>query len=270
MEYEILKPSSVLEPYIRYYWGLDIEAPIVASPYRVIPQGCIECMFFHKSPYRMMNEHTGAQDTLPLAIISGQHNSWFDMQATGHIGIFSVLFKPHAARMFFPLPAKELVNKHISLRDLWGKHEDCIEEKMISANTNIARKTIIEKFLTKKLCDKSQIHFTRLSSSIDYLLTKQTDISVDQLAYRACLSHKQFGRLFSQYVGMNPKQYLRIVRFQYVLNTKQTTPDIPLTTLALQCGYYDQAHFIREFKEMSGLTPRQYFSQGEAYSDFFQ
>ena len=96
------------------------------------------------------------------------------------------------------------------------------------------------------------------------------ETSVTELASVTCLSKKQFERLFNELVGANPKEYARIVRFQKSLNLLQhCSEDTNLSQLAYQCGYADQSHFIREFKQFSGYTPLSLLNVCKPYSDLF-
>ena len=93
---------------------------------------------------------------------------------------------------------------------------------------------------------------------------------VIELASIACLGKKQFERLFNELVGANPKEYARVVRFQKSLKLLQHySEDINQAQLAYQCGYADQSHFIREFKQFSGYTPLSLLNVCKLYSDLF-
>jgi len=85
------------------------------------------------------------------------------------------------------------------------------------------------------------------------------------LADTACLSIKQFERKFSGLVGVNPKQYLRTVRFQHVLQIKKSSRFLDYTSLAMECGYFDQSHFINDFKTITGLTPGNFFKENQPF-----
>jgi AraC-like DNA-binding protein len=84
------------------------------------------------------------------------------------------------------------------------------------------------------------------------------------------LCRKQFERIFSEHIGISPKQYLKIIRFQFAIFQKQQNANMNLLDVSFKSGYYDQSHFINDFKSLSGLTPKQYFSKNEACSDFFE
>ena len=84
------------------------------------------------------------------------------------------------------------------------------------------------------------------------------------------MSRRQFERVFAQDIGISPKQYLKIIRFQYCIFQKQQNVRLNMTGLTYESGYFDQSHFVNDFKSMCGLTPRQYFTENEACSDFFE
>lgn len=265
MRYDIQKPSSLLAPFVRYYWALEVDITAPVEPYRVIPQGCVEVMFFYKSPY----VDVASGDCLPHTIITGQQSSYFDLQALGNIGIFSVLFKPHGAKMFFKTPLNEVLNLSISLSDFVGAEAAGLEERIVLAANNRERVTILEEYLLDRLMEKEYDEFKRINGVIDVIKERRGEVTVDQMSYISCLGKRQLGRIFQRNVGMTPKQYLKIVRFQHVLNTKQLQPLMSLTQIAFECGYYDQAHFVNDFKKITGHSPKNYFAMGEAYSDYF-
>lgn len=248
---------------------MEIINPVNPEPYRVIPQGCIELMFFYRKSYmKVVNGHI-LNDKYSGGIIRGQQSSFIDMQATGDIGIFSVLFKPQGAMMFFSLPLKELTDQAISLHDIAGKETSMLEDQIENLNSTEERVLLIEKFLLKKLIEKEYYSFNRINGVIQKIVELNGEISVDDIGKVACLSNKQLERYFTKYIGMSPKQYLKIVRFQKVLKTKELNEDLSLTSLAHDCGYYDQAHFIKDFKLITGMTPKAFFQLGETHSDFF-
>lgn len=248
---------------------MEILDPQNPEPYRVIPQGCIELMFFYKKPYVKVGLNGISTESYSKAVIRGQQSSFIDLKATGDIGIFSVLFKPQGAMMFFSLPLNELTNNSVSLNDIAGKDAFLLEDQIENAYTMRERVEYLESFLLKKLLEKEYYDFKRINSIIQKIVSLGGEISVDEMSREACLSNKQLERKFSKYVGMTPKQYLKIVRFQKSLKTKEMNPKLNLTTLAYDCGYYDQAHFIKDFKNITGMTPKSFFNLGDAHSDFF-
>lgn len=98
---------------------------------------------------------------------------------------------------------------------------------------------------------------------------RKGEVRISDLSEAAHLSYKQFKRVFTEYIGVNPKDFLRIVRFQHALFVLQSSPDMNFSQLAYECGYYDQPHLINEFKIFTGYTPKEYQAICTPYSDYF-
>ena len=83
----------------------------------------------------------------------------------------------------------------------------------------------------------------------------------------ACLGYKQFKRIFAEYVGLNPKDFIQITRFRKTFNILQSTPQISISKVAYDCGYYDKSHLIKEFKMFTGYTPTQLLDICDTYTE---
>lgn len=140
-----------------------------------------------------------------------------------------------------------------------GKEASVIEDKLQHSATIKKKAAIINTYLTQKLMQNNS-NSKQIISVFNQIVHGNGPISVKQLAEIACLSKKQFERYFSDMVGINPKKYLRIVRFQKVRLLKKQKPNIDFTSLGYECGYYDEAHFIHDFKKITGLTPGTFFN----------
>ena len=106
-------------------------------------------------------------------------------------------------------------------------------------------------------------------SAVFHQINEQAKTNISELSETACLSSKQFNRIFLDYVGATPKEFLRIVRMQRALFKVQRNPSISFAQLAYECGFSDQSHMIKEFKLFSGYTPTEYLSLCAPYSDYF-
>ncbi|MDP4276428.1 MAG: helix-turn-helix domain-containing protein [Bacteroidota bacterium] len=107
----------------------------------------------------------------------------------------------------------------------------------------------------------------RVETAIRLINAGQTDIA--RLADAACLSTKQFSRVFSEHIGAHPKEYSRTIRFQRALHMLETDQQRSLSALAYDCGYFDQSHMIKDFKALSGYTPGEYLAVCPPHSDYF-
>jgi AraC-like DNA-binding protein len=146
-----------------------------------------------------------------------------------------------------------------------------LESKLLETKTFFNKIKLVEDFLFKRLeKNKKKYEFNRINHSVSLINKAKGNLDVNYLASEACLSRKQYERIFSEYIGTSPKQFLRTIRFQNTLVQKGKDKTASLTSLAYHCGYYDQSHMINEFKLFSGMTPTQYFSECEPFSDYFQ
>ncbi|NQU87429.1 MAG: AraC family transcriptional regulator [Mariniphaga sp.] len=269
MSFQIAKPSALLSPYIKHYWALE-NCVSNGNEYtqRIVPSGLMELIFYlEEKPESLDPKKSIPENTC----ISGQQKEFYDLTVKGRLSLFSVLFQPQGAMMFFNIPAKELYNQNVPLNNILKNQVSKIESNLYEANSFQDKINIIEKFMLQQLHKHHKLYeFKRISNSISHINRLRGIANIEFLSNQACLSRKQYERSFTEFIGTSPKQFLKIVRFQNTLNQKEKNKNYNLTQLAYNCGYYDQAHMINEFRQLSGMTPKQFFSECESYSDYFQ
>ena len=241
---------------------MTVNSEVQASE-RVIPTGMM-CLMFHRGE-RIFS--TTDDQWQPRAFLSGQDAVYTDLSYCGNIDMISVEFRPAGAKAFFKFPMIELYEHTVAI-DLLNDPQLVELEKRLSCETDPKMCVfLIERFLEKRLYLSDTYNQKRINAVVQAIYGGQQNI--DKLAQTACLGYKQFKRIFADYIGANPKDYLRVVRFQKALHTMHLQPDISLVQLAFDCGYYDQAHFNKEFKQFCGYTPTEYKTVCKPYSDFF-
>jgi AraC-like DNA-binding protein len=266
MNFRLIQPAASLSMYIKHYWFLEMEA-CEAVGERVIPTGYVE-LTFHFADHLLKRKQT--DELQPGIIICGQKTDFFDVLPTGKISMLSVQFFPHSAGLFFNLPINEMVNETLDLKDLIGVPARELEEQLDDLPTLEDKVKHIEHFLLLRLSLKTKYAWNRISHNIRLINQSNGRIKPDQLASETCLCRKQHERIFKEMVGLSPKQFLKVIRFQYTLYAHQHYPVESLTELAYRCGYYDQSHMINDFREFSGITPKQYFNEcSNPVSDYF-
>jgi AraC-like DNA-binding protein len=261
------KPSKALSSFIQFYWIFELDSRNIIEPHRIVPTGCVELMFqYGDGLLKMKNNEISLQ---PNSIITGQLTDFYDVIQTGKTAFLSVLFKPHAAKMFFDLPISELANQNIDINLILKSENKFIREQLALTKCHEEKITIIEDFLLGHLSEEKLYNFNRISKSIDLINSNFVDVKVSQLSDITCLSDKQFCRVFNDYVGLQPKNFIKIVRLQASIYYMQKLQPKSKTELAYLCGYYDQAHFIKDFKSFTGYTPNTYFKNDDIVSDYF-
>ena len=261
-EFRIIQPTPILAPYIRNYWLLKTacDSPALA---RTVPTGMMS-LIFHRGN-RLLSVHQN--EIHPRAFLSGQEKSFADLAYTGQVNMLFVTFHPVGVRAFFNLPMSKINNLRVTAADLEDKEMAQLEHTLTDTEDDDICICLIEQFLFKRLNSLAEYNLRRIDTTIRLINSGQTDI--DQLASVACLSTKQYRRIFSEYVGSNPKEFSRTIRFQRALHMLETYPQTSLTALACECGYFDQSHLIKEFKSLSGYTPGEYIIACPPHSDYF-
>ena len=276
--FDIIKPCSLLEPFIKYYWILDYESSVV-EPIRVIPYGCVQFTFYLGERINSLgsNNDSSYKDQ---AVVTGQISSFFDVVPQGKIRLITIVFKPFGAKPFFDFPIFEIQNNIIPIKDINNKEWVDLENRLGDCVDNKSIVSCLENNLLKKLEKNtlfnsySSINNERIMLAINRIDDSKGTINIKDLSSLVCLSDKQFNRIFADYVGINPKNFLRIIRYQSVLLKLQNsnikdTKAVDFVYLVYDCGYYDQSHLINNFKEFTGYTPKEYIKLFSPCSEYF-
>ena len=270
-------PSNELAPYIKRYWAIEnvLDKDEICVQ-RIIPTGLTELLLYFTPRPKVLTNNKFLSDNVALY---GHQNDFYDMEMNDDLSVFSIVFQPQGLKQFFKFPLHEIFNQNVPLQYLIGQSGRDLEEKMGEATTFHQRVNIAETYLFHLLkANFDDFEFRRINHIIDLIKKTHGNIntctlyevqSINQMASAACLCRKQFERIFAEHIGISPKQYLKIIRFQFAIFQKQKNVNMSMLDLSYECGYYDQSHFINDFKSFCGLTPKQYFSENEACSDFF-
>ncbi len=268
MKFQIIQPSGILARFIKYYWVMEKSSFESDVCERVIPTGNIDLMFHYRNCFKVKR---GDNSTFKQAnsFISGISNSYADVTTNGETGMICVTFLPYGACNFFNFPLLEIENQNVNLDCIFGNEPKEIEEQLCGAQSLTERVSVIENFLISKLSPNVKRDWLLIKSGIELINQSKGQISALILSEKLCVTSKTLERKFSAMVGKTPKQFIKIVRFQNILNIFSTSKELILTEMAYSNGYFDQAHFIKDFKSFSGLTPKDYYTNHQCQSDYF-
>ncbi|AOM80108.1 helix-turn-helix domain-containing protein [Pedobacter steynii] len=257
MNYQIFEPSDDLAAVVRCYWTL--ESPKEKTPERntIVPDGSMKMIFHYGDLYKHYAEN-GNNTLLPRCFVIGQLTGPFEVEPTGETGIFFVRFHPNGFLPFATIPIKEMENTAVPLEKLFGKEGQDIEQKILKAKSTQDRIGLIESFLFSRLAN-TEAFDQIVKSTVETILTANGQLSIDELSRQTNINRRQLERKFSSVVGLSPKQLSKTIRLQATLKTLLTKKVSSLTTLAYEGEYYDQAHFIKDFKEFTGITPKEFY-----------
>lgn len=258
MRYQTITPPESLRDYVRFFWVLESDG----SPYihRSMADGCPELIFHYEGIFDELNAN-GQTEKSFAAGIHGQSQHYSRFSIGKAFGIFGAYLYPYALPVLFRTPASACSNLMIDLQALPGNDLRELEARMFSAAGNNERYAIVCAFLEKRLL-QNRPETSPVFSSVQTIISRKGLVTVQQVAAQSGYSARQLERLFKTYSGFTPKLFSRIIRFQAALGAYGSSAKT-LTEVAYDCGYYDQPHFIHEFKQFSGHHPKTYF-RGDA------
>ncbi len=267
MNYNTYPCSPLLTDFVKCFWSLEAPVSPVPERQRIVPDGCMEMIFHYGDPYRQyFNNETYIIQ--PSAFVFGQLTAALEIAPTGITGIIAARFHPNGFAPFTDIPVSNMENRAVTLNELFGKEGTDLEAAVLLAQSNEVRISIINHFLSGRLNTPETIDRVT-QSSMDILLKQKGQLSVDELAEQIKVNRRQLERKFSAVIGMSPKQLSKIIRLQAALKMIEKQEFTSLTSLAYENGYFDQAHFIKDFKEFTGMSPKQFYAGNLKLSSLF-
>lgn len=254
--YTTFPPPPQLARHVRMFWVFEHDVP-EGEPYvyRSMADGCAEMVFHYKG---LFSELDAGDHTYHPAIVHAQTSRHRRFLTHSSFGIFGVYLYPSALPQLFGLSSTAFSNQMPEITAVLGADGGLLQEQVMTATSHAQRVQIVSRFLLALLQKRRQDE-TAAHIAIRHIIEAKGQVNVTALASQLCLSARQFERTFKTFSGFSPKMYTRIIRFQRTLAEYGNT-ERSMTDIAYECGYYDQSHFIHEFREFSGYHPRQYFS----------
>lgn len=257
--YYARRPAPPLDRFIDSLWYWQGAPPPHARD-RLLPTGSASLIINLEEDE--VRNYAGADDEivqrLPGAILVGAYSRYSVIDTREQRAVLGISFHPGGTWPFFEPAGDELQNQHVSMRDLWGPGGGTLRERILAMPTPHARLQLLEDELRARA-----IRPMSRRAEVDFALTRLThapqDYSIAMLSEHVGLSARRFTRLFTIEVGLTPKLYARVQRFQRMVRQMRAprlkVPQPDWSELAQHCGYFDQSHLIRDCRSMSGFTP---------------
>ena len=253
--YYTIQPPPELRPFVRFFWVFEHEVtPGTTYIYRGMADACAEMIFHYKGVFTDLDDDMGSQSLSILQAPSKQHRRY---TTNDSFGIFGAYLYPFAISQLFGISPSGMSDQ-VAVKDIPGGAQGRdLEEQIMTAASTVQRVEILSSFLEKKLV-AGKLKDQAIHQAIRYMIHSPEQKTVEVLAQQFNLSARQFERKIKEHAGFSPKLFSRIIRFQSALKQYGNTQK-QLTDIAHQCGYYDQSHFIHDFRKFSGYHPKQYF-----------
>lgn len=234
-EYQEFAPSAPLQPFVECLWSVKTEAVVPA--YVVPPDGCVDIVY---------SEHGG------LAAV-GAMTTQQTMTLPAGEEVVGIRFRPGLGRAFLRVPPGQITDLLVPLEDVWGRAGRELHRQLEDAPSLIERVALLA-----GAARATQTQVNALHQAISAMVAAEGEADLDNVAGQANLSPRQFRRRVHEESGLTPKHLCRVLRFRRALRLLDGGKVWSAADLAAECGYYDQAHFIKDFREFQGCTPGEY------------
>lgn len=257
MIYQFIKPRPELQEFVRDYLiihlDFDKRHPIPYKPFPPKPEQGL--MFFPTgAAVTLENPLTGTSIKPSAVSVFGQQVSKLNFHLPPEYLMVKVHFNPGILFRLLSVPLDELKENCFDAEAMISGQVREVNEQLANANSYEQMVKIVESYLMLLIRRmKKEIH--PVDKVTNYLLKNPSRFSLDRLANEACLSPRQFDRKFIERVGISPKLYSRIVRFNQAYNFKEANPEASWFTIALEFGYNDYQHLVKDFKNFSNVSP---------------
>jgi AraC-like DNA-binding protein len=248
------------EPLAAHIAGLWFQESLLSlhARERVLPDGCCE-LIINLQEDRLdieRGEKSGDFEVVSGSLLYGPHTRPFIINRSRPTSILGVHFHPGGLFPFINMPTDSLHNQVVTLEAIWGVQGRDLRERLLEAFSLGERFRLIERFLLEKW-QLSYTSHTAVMWSLNLLRTAPHQ-KIKNVVEQSGLSERRFSQIFREQVGMPSKRYQRLQRFQAALHMIDQKEQVDWADLAASCGYFDQAHFVHDFRSFSGFTPSGY------------
>jgi AraC-like DNA-binding protein len=256
MIYKIIQPSPHLQSFIKDYlllhFTFDAKIPVPVKPF---PANTLQCLVFYvKGFVTAYDPNSGISIVFPQIAINGSITSRLDFRVSPDYLLLSVGFHPGALSKFLRLPLTEFVDERVDAEAILNPEIHAVQERMANATSYENIVQIAEEYLWKRI-RKLKIDDHPIDKVARFISDNPSAVTIEQMASNACLSISQFERRFIQLTGITPKFFVRINRFYKAYQLKDQNPNMDWLRIAVETGYHDYQHLVKDFKQFSNVTP---------------
>jgi len=272
MDYREIMPSAPLREYINCYWIIssDDEEMVPAEWDRTLPDGSLEIVIQLQDEMHRKHPH-GEPEEEEKNILIGQVTEPYLFAPAGNTHMLGIRFFPHTAHYFFDFPASDITDTYLDLTLVWNKHWiERLKNKTRESENYSETVNQLEHILIEKLGNRDHTRSDRyFSHACKTIMNYGGKVPIADISNNIGISTRYLEQLFQQKLGISPKLFSSVIRFQQVFKFFNNPGPIMFTGIAYKAGYYDQAHFNREFKRFSGISPHQYIQEHHPFTRYF-
>lgn len=255
MVYQTIAPQPALQPYVKYFWTLENKTGEAGmKTFRTMADGCPGIIFQHAGSGNFFQQ----DKQLPATFLFGQTTRYAEINLSGNFDTVGVYFHADAVQTVFGHPAAELTDSCLDLDLIATRQHINLTERLANTASPADKIAVLQEYLLAEVTRNQERADKTMKYALEQIISSKGALPLKVLQQRLHTSERSLHRKFTQYTGISPKLFSRICRFQASLKQLQQTNYSKLSDIAFCHDYADQSHFIRSFKEFSGLSPAQY------------
>ncbi len=221
---------------------------------QLFPKGVFEIVFQSNDHFQHNTSYSLGWETRPKHFIGGLHNKSYQVKPNGNKNFcITVEFKANTARYFIPYKLHDFQNQVIDIFEIWGNAAQELSQKIAEEKLDHQKIALIESFLLDHFMPKKE---SIIDQALQIIIAAKGFMEISELANISSLSPAQFRKRFKEEIGISPSQYSKIIRIKSTLAILKADYQKSLTDLTYLLGYFDQAHFIKDFKSVTGISPK--------------
>jgi len=265
MNFQKIIPTDGLRHIINCYWFVDSGDDCEILVQKIIPDGFPELIFHYGDPYEI--NLSGIWERQSQYLVAGQIKKYFFLRNTGRSGIVGIKLMPAALSDVFGISMDQLTSRVVPLSEVRSDKLTALIGMAVSGITPEAVAARFDAFF-EEVALRRQVATVTQNTIVDSILGSRGTASIGELCRQAKISERSLERFFRHHVGLTPKYFSRIIRFSNIFKLIEKG-DPSWVDVAYLTGYYDQSHFIRDFKAFTGEEPSKYLFEHPTIANFF-
>lgn len=258
--------NPILKHLIKYFWVIQSNHPVIIN-HKLLPVGNIDIIMNFSPTIKYISD--SKTEIVPKCFhFNGIRDRYYYINQTGKLNVFGISFFPTGLYPLLKIPLSEFTNQTIELDLLLNKFTSQIEEKLSITDSISEKFDLIEKELAG-LIDIELIP-KEITQIFNVFSSNTNHLDIHHFCDHYGINQRKLERIFNKYIGISPKKYLRLNRFQGVLNEIIKQKNKNLISLAYENDYYDQTHFIKDFKSLTGSSPSQFSNERKSVKEIIE
>jgi len=263
-----LMPNKSLAPYISKYSFINLSSPY-NNPERCIPDGSVKLFIYESNSYIRYRTDTGKVLQWKDGVGGHPLSATYSMEIPHPIRVAICYFKASAFYRLFKIPIRLLNDDIVALEEVLEQHTFPLKDQLANTIDIRRKKLVLDQFFIQLLCQTRLSHLNGIETIEQNILQRGGNIRLDTLIRATNLSFRSVERLFGDYVGLSPKQFCKVIRFNRAFLLRKNNPEISWQEIMYHCGYYDQSHYINEFRSFTGAPPKEFSKNSQRISSFY-